>query len=584
MARRRRRGVTRASARPEASGRRTTRRRPRTAGRAAARLLHRNPVWAAGALVLLHLVLAALAFVPTPHTGGDNAAYIALARSLLEHRAFLSLYDPATPPHTQYPPAFPGMLALATVLGLGSWVKLKLVVLACSAAAVAMTFLWIRRRGRPVLGAGVALLLAISPSVLEQSHWVLSDIPFWFFTVLALWGFERLPPGLRIRFVVATLAGVLAYFTRSAGLPLVLAIIVWLGLRRRWQQLAVFAAVLVPLALLWYVRARTQGGVDYVSQFWAVDPYTPQLGRIDAGDFFRRIGSNAGNYARIHLPILLAGTASAAVFLVGLATLLLAAGGWARRIRRPCLPELLLPLYLGLLLVWPAVWSGERFLLPAMPLILFYAGDALVAGVRLMRPRAGFVAGAAAVALVGLNAVPAIVSELRTGTLCTTRYRAGDPYPCLGPEWRDFFDMAGLAERALPDDAVVLSRKPRLFWGLSGVRGRNYPMSQEAVDFFAAAADAGARYVVFDRLGRQAQVFLAPVILQRPAAFCLISSTPATATTMLGILPGADTMQDRTDLSASLDFAVCPDEYWKSPAARDAEAPPVTALPGQGDR
>lgn len=229
-------------------------------------------------LGLLHLILALLAFDPTPHTGGDNAAYIALARSLIEGRGYLELWDPATLPHTVYPPAFPGLLALAMLLGLESWAALKLLVVFISAAAVALTVVGLRR----AFGAGIALVVgavvAVSPGVVALSHWVLSDVPFWALTVLALWGFERLEAGERGGLAVAVLATVLAYFTRSAGLPLVAVAALWLSLRRDWRSLAVLAATLLPLILLWWLRSQAQGGVEYVNQFWMVDPYRPELG------------------------------------------------------------------------------------------------------------------------------------------------------------------------------------------------------------------------------------------------------------------------------------------------------------------
>jgi hypothetical protein len=533
--------------------------------------VHAHALWFALGLAALNLLLAWLAFIPTPHTGGDNAAYIALGRSLLERHAYVSLYDPALPPHTQYPPVFPAVLAVAMALGFDAWVQLKVIGLLFAAAAVAFTFLWIRRRGRPVMAVGVALLLAISPSVLDQSHWVLSDVPFWFFTVIALWAFERMPPSLRARFAIALTASVLAYFTRSAGLPLVIAALGWLVLHRRWKQLGVFAAVLLPLALGWYLRARTQGGVDYVGQFWYVDPYAPELGRIGVADFFGRMGENAGNYVRVHLPVLLIGRTTALMVIVSLALLGLALLGWARRVLRPGVAELLLPLYIGLLLAWPSVWSGERFLLPAMPLLLFYAGDAIVAGAERLRAHSGLPVGAAVVAILAFVALPAVSSAGELGSFCRARYRGGDPFPCLNQEWRDFFDTAVLSGRILPQEAVILSRKPRLLHGLGGLRGRNYPMSDEVDVFFAAAEDAGARYVILDRLGRQAQVYLTPVLLRRPQAFCLLHATPATATALLGILPGGADMPDATpDQAVSGTFSLCGPEYWRSPAVRDS--------------
>ncbi|HEX6559313.1 MAG TPA: hypothetical protein VF021_07615, partial [Longimicrobiales bacterium] len=204
--------------------------------------------WALVLLMVAHVGLSLLVFEPEPHTGGDNAGYLALAKSLLQNHQYRDIYDPAAPPHTQYPPVFPAILAVAITLGVKPWVQLKLLIVAFSAAAVAFSYLWMRRHGRPELATGVAAVLAFSPGVLAQNHWVLSDVPFWAMTMVAVWAWQRMPDGLRARFFVAVLLTTLAYFTRSAGLPLLLAAGAWLAWRRRWKQLIVFAAVIVPLA------------------------------------------------------------------------------------------------------------------------------------------------------------------------------------------------------------------------------------------------------------------------------------------------------------------------------------------------
>ena len=62
-------------------------------------------------LAALHLLLAWLFFEPQMHNGGDNSAYLALARSLVDGTGYREIYDPAMPLHTQYPPVFPLLLA-----------------------------------------------------------------------------------------------------------------------------------------------------------------------------------------------------------------------------------------------------------------------------------------------------------------------------------------------------------------------------------------------------------------------------------------------------------------------------------------
>ena len=512
-------------------------------------------------LVVLHLVLALLSFDPTPHTGGDNAAYISLARSLLERGTYQELYDPGLRPHTIYPPGFPGVLAFAMLLGITSWVGLKLVVVTLSGLAVAATYLWLRQRSGPWLAFGATLVVAVSPKIVELSHWVLSDTPFWAFTALALWAYSGIEEGRRGAVALAVATTVLAYFTRSAGLPLVLAAGGWLLWRRRWRELAILAVVLAPLALWWWLRAQGQGGVEYVSQFWSVDPYNPELGRIGVADLIGRVGDNLMNYGKVHLPLLLVGQVGKPVIALGVVVALAAVVGWGLRLRRPGVTEFFFPLYLGLILVWPAVWSGERFLLPAYPLLIGYAAEALVYLVRRVWGGAVVPVGVAAVALIVALSVPAISYGVKWGSTCTTLYRAGDRYPCLDPVWRDFFTIAEWARAELPEDGVVISRKPRLFYGLSERRGLIYPFSRNPEDFFATVRESGARYLVIDQLGATSARYLGPVFRSHAGAFCMLHEAPQGYAALLGILPESEW---RVDAGAG-GFPACPDSYRRLP-------------------
>lgn len=545
-------------------------RQPDGPGRTARRLRWLRPVAVPAGLALIHILLALLVFDPTPHTGGDGAGYIALARSLLERHEYVRLHDPALPAETRYPPAFPALLAFAMLVGVRSWTALKLVMVAVSGAAVALGYVWLRRWSSPGLALGVTAVLAVSPGVLDLSHWILSDVPFWAFTMLALWGFEayaRASDGGNTNaaawLATAILATVLAYFTRSAGLPLLMAAAGWLAICRHWRALAVFAATALPLAALWWLRSQT-GGADYVNEFLLVDPYRPELGRAALTDLLARPLANGRKYATLHLPILLFGRAHPLLLPASVIVLGLAATGWLLRVRRAGLIELFLPLYLGLLLVWPAVWSGERFLLPALPLVLGYAGLALVRFAGWADKRAAKPAAAVAVAMLLLLAVPGLDAAIRHGTTCTRGYLEGERYPCLAEPWHGFFRIAVWSGQALPDDAVVISRKPRLFFALSGHRGLIYPFSEDPAEFFAAAADAGARYVVLDGVSALTTYYLRPALLERPHAFCLMRASGADRAAVLGIRPERSAEPPGQAGPAAPRLQRCPDDYWRA--------------------
>jgi hypothetical protein len=211
------------------------------------------------------------------------------------------------------------------------------------------------------------------------------------------------------------------------------------------------------------------------------------------------------------------------------------------------------------------VWSGERFLLPALPLVLSYAAEGLVFVLQKMTARAAPLVATAIAGFVLLLAVPQIVNQVRTGNACTSEYFAGRPYACLGEQWQDFFGLAAWTRDALPKDAVVLSRKDRMFYVLSGRTGRPYPMTRDFSEFLAKAKAAGARYVVLDHLDGLSSTYLTPVIASRPDAFCVIYSTDPTRDALLGIhldappnLPGATTGEN-------ISLTVCPPDFLKRP-------------------
>jgi 4-amino-4-deoxy-L-arabinose transferase-like glycosyltransferase len=510
---------------------------------------------APAAVALLHLLLCLLALNPVPHTGGDNAAYISLARSLLERGDYTDVWDPAMRPHAQYPPAFAGILALGLALGLGSWVQLKLLIVAFSTAAVALSVLWLRRVTSPGLALVVGLMLALAPGILNLSHWVLSDVPFWAFAMLALWTYSHLRPGSGAAPTAAptdaatpdaakwrmawglglALAVTLAYFTRSAGLPLVVALALVLGVRRAWRELALLGAVLAPPALLWWARNAQAQGSGYLGQFWLLDPYQPELGAAGLGGMAERIADNLVLYTARLVPELFFGSVALG-WLTGGLLLLAALVGWARRLGRAELPEAFVLLYLATILVWPATWAGTRFLLPVAPLLLLYAGETVRdLSARLRRPAVPRAALALPLALLIL---PGVAWEVRTGMHCRGLHAAGDTFGCLIPEWRDFFSVAMQSRDLLPEGTVVLSRKPQLFFVFSGHQSRLYPKSAEPSVFFEAAEAAGAEFVVVDQSHDLAPLYLHPVLLARRDDFCVVPELTLPNAALARIEPG----------------------------------------------
>ena len=519
--------------------------------------------WVApAALALLHLFLALLAFRQTPFTGGDDAAYISLGQSLLHGHGYINIWDPARQPHTQYPPVFPAIVALGLGAGLSPEVGLDLMMVCFSALAVFVSCLLLFRTANRGVAFWAGFFIAISPDIIRNGQAVLSDIPFWIFSILAVILWHRAdaarttrgsePAAMNVTLVVAAAAATLAaYFTRTAGLPLLIATFLWLLLRKQTRALIIMAACALPLIVLWWYRIHSDGGNGYLVVLAAIDPYSPSLGNAGPSDLAQRIGTNATAYASRHLSWLVFGNpTNGVIFGIPFSAAVLV--GWARRIKKHALPELWFPLYLGLLMVWPATWAGSRFLLPVVPLIALYVAEA----VGMVAAMTSFPKVIAAIVVVSgtLLMSTALRQEASDGRACRQQYALGNRFPCTDPAFRDFLQSAEASRGNLPPGSSVWSRKPTLFFLHSGYASRMYPLYTVPDSLFQASARLGTRYLVVDQLSDLAGRYLKPVLDTHPGNFCILTAISTARATFLQITPDAPAL---TSTGASNSIRTC---------------------------
>jgi len=520
------------------------------------------PAMILAVVAVVHLAIALPALSPAPHNGGDNAGYLSLAHSLTSGSGYVEVWDPALAPHTKYPPLYPTLLAAAMGLGVEAWITFKLLSLLLVTASVTVCFAWVRDRHGVLLATGVSLILAFSPAFLWSTNWILSDPLFLALTLACLWSFHRTDHSASpLRWFLAGCAlAILSTFTRTAGLPLVLAVGVAFGLARRWWALAGFAVAFVVPSTLWWLRSRTGGEAQYVSEFWMIDPYQPDLGQAGIADLSARVLENLQGYVLVHIPAGLSPWSGGALAALGLVLMAAAVAGWVVRIRvRRTVAELFTPLYFGLILLWPAVWSGDRFALPLYPLMLFYAGEALIQGARRVHARLPLAAGMIAVTLLLLPSIQIWRQSVSGAMACRGVVRQEGPFACYGQGFQQFVSAARWLGENVPDGSVVFSRKPRIFYTLSGVSSRTYPLSSDSERFFREAREVGASYVVLDRVDRLGGAYVGAVVQDRPWAFCGLADVGEgeVRTQILGIV------QDEVDSGGAIgaqtiQLAPCP--------------------------
>ncbi len=536
-----------------------------------------SPAGWAGIAVLLHVVLGLLLYDPTLFTGGDNAGYMILGDALRSGRGYLDLHLPETPLHTKYPPGYPAALA---VIGLvGGLQASKLFSLACTAAAVWLLY----RTGRNLFSERVALcasfLFAVNPVLLEYSHWVLSEAFFVGVVLLAVAAYAGLPEGTdeeaapgpgatdgsgaagggegdrplleRLRALppaswpLGLGAALFAFLVRTAGLPLLLALLGFHALRREWRRLAVSAALVAGVAGGWIVYGQLAGASEgYLNELLLRNPYDPSAGTVGLAGLVERGAVNLWTYVSAVLPGALTGqrlqgdAGGPLTTLLGVAVSGLALSGWLARGReRIGVAELFTFLYVGLIAVWPEVWTDRRFLLPVLPLLLLYATGAVDRVARRLEVPGRSWLAAAAAALLALPALHSAGTRAPERVRCLRAYAEGSP--CMAAPWSSFLDAARWSRDNLPSGSTVVNRKPRIFYWISGHRGRVYRYTDEPELLLRDLDEAGADYVVVDQVSGTTARYLVPAVRANPERFEVIHEAGRPPTYVLRFQSGS---------------------------------------------
>lgn len=270
----------------------------------------------------------------------DDATYLMTAKAIAAGQGY---------PQTQFPPVFPVLLAVFTLISQQTqW--LKVLPLLCSVG-----WLWLTRNLLLKMGASrndaflLVGLTAASPMVVFLSTNLMAESLFALLMTAALLAL------LEDRAWMAGMLAGLATLTRIAGVPLIVVCIVTLVARRRFRSAVVFAAIATLLAAPWFGWALAHPDNTYrasnVLTGLAASEKATVLGR-NIELLFATPFSLLSGFSNIF------GTW---IFISVLA--------WSLIVRRQLLPDLLIAVYSLTLLCW--TWPPERFVAPILPLVFW---------------------------------------------------------------------------------------------------------------------------------------------------------------------------------------------------------------------
>jgi hypothetical protein len=311
---------------------------------------------------------------------GDNAEFVILGRALAAGKGLVYMNIPDLPPGTKYPPGFIAILALFDLAVPDSIVAMKVVALLAFVFSIPLIYLLLIRHTTRKVTLYVCGFCVLSPTLLEFSSQVMSEIPFLLVSFVTLLLLDRRRPGAT-GILPTLLVMMAAYYIRTVGIALVASVLLILLLKKEYRLCGLVAAGAILIALPWSLHSQSSGGSPYLRQFLSVDPYRPDSGVLGLGTLIERIVENLGSYSFKMIPSIVLPVPFLSIprltdypptlfILAAIPSVLVlyfvVAGFWTKGVSTP---RVFLLVYSSTLLLWPSIWADFRFLIPIVPLL-----------------------------------------------------------------------------------------------------------------------------------------------------------------------------------------------------------------------
>jgi hypothetical protein len=329
----------------------------------------RNPILI---IILIVSIVVGSSRLTRGHEWGDDfAAYVMQAKSILngdmqsfvEHNSVTIYQSSSLIGPVAYPWGYPLILtSVYSVKGV-SPLALKLPGFLFFVGFLICFYLLMRNRLTRTESLLIVSLFAFNPMFLGFLDQILSDIPFLFFSTLALLLMTKYEEKQSL-FQTIILGGVIffAFFIRTTGIVLLAGFLAYqiLCIYRKNKQskiiMAYSAAVLFTFFFLWLISSLIFPNGQ--------STYFDQLKGFTSQTFTRNISGYVALFRFFF------GTFTAWIYIYYVLAVFFFVGIWTRR-NTDLSFIIFFVIYFGLILIWPE-WQGQRFIFPLIPFFIYF--------------------------------------------------------------------------------------------------------------------------------------------------------------------------------------------------------------------
>jgi len=461
-------------------------------------------------LILLNILLIFCIFDPRLFLGGDNVTFIILARSLLDGQGYRDLSQAEAPVFIGSPPGYPVFLMLLMLIfgDLAGVILLKLASVVLSSITLYFFYRLLRLSfDNKIFIIMTSLFVVVNFNILYPNQLELSDVLFNTFLFASLYFF--MSKGKYGESAGIFLA-VLATYTRYAGIVLVFALLAYLLVKKKLKKFWQYGLLSFALILPWAIYVFAHGFT--LTDILTGAPYVAERKLITLAELLQRWVYNFKFYFFGLFPQDLLGWLSPPVWIGIMATIVIIIGFYLKIRAKFTALESYSIFYFMLIISWPQVWSAERYILPIIYFMGLYFAYALF---KILKPRIF----ALALSLLILYNASVIFRRIPLTYQRVQAQLEGKISRYYPSDWLAFFLCCNWINRNLPDQAIIVSRKPNMVYFQTGNQGFVYPFSTDKE--YVLEQIRKADYILIDNFEwtNATQVFLYPAMLKHPEYF-----------------------------------------------------------------
>lgn len=490
-----------------------------------------------GLLSLIFLIAYSYIFDKKLDLNGDNFAYLNYARSIMNGDGYTSPLSPDHPASNWFPPGYSALLALLMTFFGENVVLLKIVNgLLYLGGIILLMYVMKKAGGNTYLAFSVSALLLLNSGLLRYATIIMSEIPYLFLSVLALYFLFKMKDDEKLfkskYFYGVLLASVAAFYFRSIGVVLAGAIILFWLIEKKWKRVLTYGVGYIILYLPWMIRNSTLGLKSrYFDTMTVVNNWRPEEGHINTiSGFLDKMVTNfydtvIKGFTDVLFPFANVDAKSqTVVMLLGIVVLIITFyGAWKTGRFR----YLFCSYILGNILVF-LVWhpgNGSRYVWPLAPFIAFCFFLGLYYFVRkLVKADKKPDSGKWAYALL-------LFSLLYVQSLDLLNKMAKADYM---PAYKNYFEIAKAINKQGDRNIVVSCRKADMFYYFSKTYTNMYLFSEDDKAVIGQMVKSNVDFVVLEQLGYGSTGrYLYPAIMKNQELFRVAMHLPDPDTYLL---------------------------------------------------